>query len=199
MGLKKLGFEERYLPVAEHARISGYLKDRCRLIPAHDIVEDRRQVKDNAEIGKIREAVRITGLAYEHIKNFVVPGAKESEVSAEFERFIRRNGCNSSAFETIVASGANSSQPHHFTGQGVLKENEPVLIDFGVDYQGYKSDLTRVLFLGKIKVLARRVYDIVRKAQELAIKRIPLGQKWLKLIRLRGVYRLQRICSLFYP
>ncbi len=188
MGLKKLGFEERYLPVAEHARISGYLKDRCRLIPAHDIVEDRRQVKDNAEIGKIREAVRITGLAYEHIKNFVVPGAKESEVSAEFERFIRRNGCNSSAFETIVASGANSSQPHHFTGQGVLKENEPVLIDFGVDYQGYKSDLTRVLFLGKIKVLARRVYDIVRKAQELAIKRIHPGAEMAEIDKVARGY-----------
>ena len=173
--LKRLGFEERYLPFAEYSKIKEILCGRLELIPVHDIVEDGRLVKDSGEIKKIKQATRITGLAFEHIKKYIARGVKEIEVAAEFEHFIRYHGCNASAFDIIVASGPNSSQPHHLSGQRMLKENEPVLIDFGVDYQGYKSDLTRVLFLGKIKVLVRKVYDIVRKAQELAIKRVGPG------------------------
>jgi Xaa-Pro aminopeptidase len=188
LGLKKLGFEERYLAFGEFTKIKGYLNTRLKLIPTHSIIEDKRQVKEPGEIARLKQATRITALAFKHIKKFVTPGVKEIEVGAEFERFIRYHGCNSSAFEVIVASGPNSSQPHYLTGQRRLKDNEPVLIDFGVDYQGYKSDLTRVLFLGKIKVLVRRVYDIVRKAQELAIKRIRPGAEMAAIDKVAREY-----------
>ncbi|MDD5116071.1 MAG: Xaa-Pro peptidase family protein [Candidatus Omnitrophica bacterium] len=173
--IKRLGFEERYLPFAEFARIKDHLGVRCEMVPGFGIVEHKRQVKEPAEISRIRQGMRITAVAFEHIKRFITCGMRESEVAAEFERFIRSRGCNSSAFETIVASGPNSSQPHHLSGCRRIKAGEPVLIDFGVDYRGYKTDLTRVLFLGKIDILVRRVYDIVRKAQELAIKRVRPG------------------------
>jgi len=188
LGLRNLGFEERYLPFAEFAKIKECAGGKLNLIPTHSIIEDKRQVKDLREIIKLRKATRITALALRHIQHFLVPGVKEIEIVAELERFIRYQGARASAFDIIVASGPNSSQPHHLSGERKLKSNEPVLIDLGVDYQGYKSDLTRVLFLGKINVLVRKVYEIVLKAQELAIKRIRPGAEMAEIDRVAREY-----------
>ncbi len=92
------------------------------------------------------------------------------------ERFIRYNGAAKSGFDIIVACGPHSSQPHHIPVDTKLKQNEPVLIDIGVDYLGYKSDLTRVFFLGKISVLLRKIHHIVRRAQDKAIEQIKPGK-----------------------
>jgi len=188
LGLEKIGFEERYLPFAEFVKIKEGARGKFNLIPTHSIIEDQRQVKDCQEIIQLRKATRITALALKHIKQFLVPGVKEIEVVAELERFIRYQGARASAFDIIVASGPNSSQPHHASGERKLKSNEPVLIDLGVDYQGYKSDLTRVLFLGKISVLVCKVYDIVLKAQELAIKRVHPGAEMAEIDRVAREY-----------
>jgi len=170
--LKRVGFEERHLPFGEHKKIKEGLNKTVDLIPIHSLVEGLRQIKDAQELEKIRKATRITIEALKFIKNFISPGIKEIEVAAELESFIRYNGALGSAFEIIVASGPNSSFPHHLTSQRRIKNNEPVLIDLGVDYLGYKSDLTRVFFSGKINSLIRNIYDIVLKAQGLAIKKI---------------------------
>jgi len=188
LGLKNLGFEERHLPFAEFAKIKECAGGKLNLIPTHSIIEDKRQVKDVQEIIKLRKATRITALALEHIKQFLVPGIKEVEIVAELERFIRYQGARAPAFDIIVASGPNSSQPHHLSGERKLKSNELVLIDLGVDFQGYKSDLTRVLFLGKINIRARKVYEIVLKAQELAIKRIRPGAEMAEIDRVAREY-----------
>jgi len=96
-------------------------------------------------------------------------------VVAELERFIRYRGAANSAFEIIVAGGANSAFAHHIPGARKLRDRQNVLIDIGVDVCGYKSDLTRVFFLGKINSLTRRIFDIVRVAQDRAIARIRPG------------------------
>ena len=188
LGLKNIGFEERYLPFAEFSKIKEFAKGNFNLIPTHGVVEEKRQIKDGNEILKLRKATRITDLVLRHIQQFLVPGIKEIEIVAEVERFIRYQGARASAFEIIVASGPNSSQPHHLSGGRKLKNNEPVLIDLGVDYQGYKSDLTRVLFLGKINTLVRKVYDIVLKAQELALNRIRPGAEMAEIDRVAREY-----------
>ena len=188
LGLERIGFEERYLPFAEFTKIKEYSRGKFNLIPTHSIIENKRQIKDSQEIIKLQKATQITALALEYIKQFLIPGVKEIEIVAELERFIRYQGASSSAFEIIVASGPNSSQPHHLSGERKLKKNEPVLIDLGVDYQGYKSDLTRVLFLGKINTLVRKVYEIVLKAQELAIKRICPGAEMAEIDRVAREY-----------
>ncbi len=170
LGLKRVGFEEGNTPYAEYKKIKEKLDKNITLIPTHSLIEELRQVKRQEELIKIRKAVQITVKAMEFIKNFILPGKRELEVAAELERFIRYSGASGSAFEIIVASGPNSSFPHHRTSQRKLKNNELVLIDMGVDYLGYKSDLTRVFFLGKIGLLTRKIYDIVLKAQDLALR-----------------------------
>jgi len=175
LGLNRIGFEERHMPFAEYKKIKECFKAKAYLIPTHNLIETLRQVKGTCEVGKVREAIKITALALEFIKGFIKPGLKELEVAAELERFIRYHGAIGAAFDIIVASGPNSAFPHHRPGQRKIQNDEPVLIDAGVDYFGYKSDLTRVYFLDKINSLTRRVYGIVLKAQEKAIRGIKPG------------------------
>jgi Xaa-Pro aminopeptidase/Xaa-Pro dipeptidase len=172
---RRVGFEERILTVSGYKKIKRGLKRRAHLIPADGLVEGLRQVKEPQELDKIKKAIRITIKALRFAKKFIKPGRKEIEVAAEIERFIRRQGATGAAFDIIVASGPNSSYPHHASGERRIRNNEPVLVDLGVDYKGYKSDLTRVFFLGKIKLLARDICEIVLEAQRRAIYKIKAG------------------------
>jgi len=175
LGLGRVGFEERHLPYAEYKKIKSYLSSSAELVPTHAIVEELRQLKDGAEITKIRKACRITRSALKFAQKYLAPGKKEIEIVGDLERFIRYHGGGDSAFEIIVAGGPNSALPHHIPGARKLRSGEPVLIDIGVDIDGYKSDLTRVFFLGKINVRVRQVYDIVLSAQKKALGEIRPG------------------------
>lgn len=175
LGIRKLGIEEKHLSCAEFKKMRRAFPAGIKLAPFGSNIEEMRQLKSPDEIAKIKKAAAITIAALEAIRKFIRPGIREIEVAAELERGIRLAGAHSSAFNIIVASGANSCYPHHITSHKKLKNNEPVLIDMGVDYFGYKSDLTRVVFLGKITSLMRRVYDAVLEANRLSIGRIKAG------------------------
>jgi Xaa-Pro aminopeptidase len=175
LGLKCIGFEERYLSFAEYKQIRKELADSVGLVAAGGLVEELRQIKSAQEIAKIKKATEIAIAAFTFIKYFIRPGKKEIEIAGELERFIRYNGASASSFPIIVASGPNSSFPHHLSSERRIGPGEPVLVDLGVDYQGYKSDLTRVILSGKISSLAQRISKIVRTAQEAAIKKIKPG------------------------
>ncbi|MCM8795957.1 MAG: Xaa-Pro peptidase family protein [Candidatus Omnitrophica bacterium] len=171
LGLKRVGFEARHLSFAEYKKIrQALLAKSVKLIPTQSLIEQLRQIKTKEEIDKIKKATDIALKALEFVRDFITPGRKELEIAAELERFIRYQGARSSAFEIIVASGPNSCFPHYLTGKRKIQKNEPLLIDLGVDYQGYKSDLTRVFFFGKINSLFARIYDIVSQAQIQAIR-----------------------------
>lgn len=172
LGLNSVGFEERNLAYAEYNKIYQGLDGKTELIPTHSLIEEFRQIKDIEEVKKIKKGLKITAAALKFIKDFIKPGKSELEVAAELERFIRYQGAYGSSFQIIVGSGPNSSFPHHMSTERKIKNNEAVLIDMGVDYLGYKTDLTRVFFLGKINVLVQKVYEIVLTAQKEAINRI---------------------------
>ncbi|MBI4982641.1 MAG: aminopeptidase P family protein [Candidatus Omnitrophica bacterium] len=173
--LKRIGFDENNFTFAQHKKLQDLLKKKAKLIPSHGLIDDLRQLKDQNELKKIKKAIQITKETLCYIQKFIKPGIKEIEIAGEIERYIRYKGASSSAFNIIVASGANSCYPHHISSKRTLKMNEPVLIDLGVEYEGYKSDLTRVFFLGKISTLVRDVYKLVHKAQEQAFSVIKPG------------------------
>jgi Xaa-Pro aminopeptidase len=175
LGLKRVGFESSYLDFKQYQRIAEELKGKAGLFPVYGLIEEKRQIKSAEELEKIRKAAQITIEALRFIRDFIRPGIKEAEIAGELERFIRYNGGYASAFDIIVACGPNSSFPHHLTSQKRVSRGEPVLIDIGVDYEGYKSDLTRVFFSDKINSTFRKVYAIVRQAQDRAIKTIKPG------------------------
>ncbi len=175
MGITNLGFEEEYFSFAQYQRLKKTLNNSVNLLPSHYIIEELREIKTSEELQKIRQATEIAIKALRYIKNLIVPGKSEIEIAGELERFIRYSGGTNASFDIIVASGPNSGFPHHISSQRKIEDNEPVLIDMGVNYSGYKSDLTRVFFLGKISSLAAKIYDIAAKAQTKAISKIKPG------------------------
>lgn len=173
--LKRLGIEEMYFTCGRYQRLKELLENKAELKPASGIIEAMRQIKDADELDKIRKAARIAMEAMRFAEEVIRPGMKELELAGEIERFIRYNGGYSASFDTIVASGAGSAFPHYLTSDKKIAAGEPVLIDMGVDFEGYKSDLTRVFFSDKISLTFRKVYSVVQEAQKRAIKAIKPG------------------------
>ncbi len=185
--IKCLGFEARNLDFAQYQQIKKFSRP-TRLVPTHGLIEELRKIKDSSELTKIKKAVNIAAGALRYAKRIIRPGLREIEIAANLERFIRYKGARTTSFETIVASGKNSGFPHHLTSNKKLKEGELVFIDIGVECQGYKSDLTRVFFLGKIPSKIRQIYEIVRQAQALAIDSIRPGIKICEIDRIARQY-----------
>jgi Xaa-Pro aminopeptidase len=124
-----------------------------------------RNVKDESEIDCIRKAQRIAEDAFSHILTFIKSGVTEREIALELDWFMLRNGAEDLSFETIALSGANTSMPHGVPSGKKVEEGEFVLMDFGAVYNGYHSDMTRTVCVGKPDSEMEKVYNIVLEAQ----------------------------------
>lgn len=139
-----------------------------------------RQVKTPQEITLIREACRIADNSAEHIRRFIQPGMREREVAAELEWFMRQHGAEKPSFDTIVASGPRGALPHGKASEKIIAAGELVTLDFGAQYQGYCSDMTRTfLVAGRYSSPAQSplfdIYQTVLAAQRAAIDAIRPG------------------------
>jgi Xaa-Pro aminopeptidase len=99
----------------------------------------------------------------------------EREVALELERFFRTHGAEGLAFEPIVLAGARAAMPHGRPSDAAIERGNVVLIDFGCTVDGYRSDMTRTLFVGDVPDEIRRYHDAVREAQQAAIDAIAIG------------------------
>ena len=129
------------------------------------IIEKQRMIKDEEEIAKITKACEITDRCFEHIIEYIKIGKTEKEIACEIERFFIESGADELAFETIVASGRNSSKPHAKTTDKKIEMGDPITIDMGCKYKGYCSDMTRTVFAGCVPGSIRTIYDLVLKNQ----------------------------------
>jgi len=128
-----------------------------------------RVKKEEEEIAAIQKACKLGDSAFEYVLGKIKPGMSEQEVAFELEMFIKKHGAELS-FRTIIASGKNSSVPHHQTSNQKLMSNTILLLDFGVKIDNYCSDMTRTIFLGKANPDQKKMYEAVRVAQEKAIE-----------------------------
>ena len=172
---KRIGIESKHLSYHSLLQLQrGRSHDsNPALIPTTDLIEELRIIKEPSEIEMIQQAFQIAHRAYGQLKKTLSAGLTELEVAAQLEFELRRAGGEGISFETIVASGTRSSLPHGTATRKPLQEREGVLIDFGVRYGGYTSDLTRVHFLSEAK--KPPFYDVVRKAQQRALSVIRPG------------------------
>lgn len=173
--LKRIGFESMdipYEPAAKLKKIAG----KTGLVPVKDLVESIRAVKDDVEIGLIKESVKLALRVFDRIAKLVTPGATEKDLARAVElEFIGADARPS--FEPIIAAGANSSKPHaHPTGAKVAKDSF-VMIDIGCRLDGYCSDFTRMVLTGKISARFKKIYDIVKAAHDKAINAIKPGRR----------------------
>lgn len=173
-GIKRLGFEKDFITFAQYKSLESKLEG-VELVPLEDIVLNLRSIKDEVEIELLSQAVAIADQAFTHILGFLKPGLTERQVALELEHFMQSLGADGASFEIIVASGPRSSLPHGVATDRVLGKDEFVKLDFGCRYQGYCSDMTRTVVLGRADEKQREVYDIVREAQEAAVRGIRAG------------------------
>ncbi len=172
--IRRIGVQEAHVTLLQRRLLGGAIGAR-RIRPIDEVIGRLRQVKDAAEIRLIRKAVRAAEDAFRWLISrgaAYVVGRSEREIAAVLDYRMRLAGASGPSFETIVASGANAALPHYRPGGRKIRRDEPVLIDWGAMVDGYASDLTRVIFPGRIPPSIAEVYEVVRRAQAAGIAAI---------------------------
>jgi len=165
---RRVGFEGTALNYEDWKSLREALPGR-ELVSVDDLVGRLRMVKDASEVAIMREAARIADLTCEHILRMLKPGLREREVAVEIDYFMRKQGADKEAFGTIVASGPRSALPHGEPTDRIISAGEFIVLDFGARKQGYHSDITRTVLLGRPKPRQQQVYNVVLEAQQRAI------------------------------
>jgi Xaa-Pro aminopeptidase len=159
--------------------VKGSAKDGKQFFQAlpSPLVSAQRMVKDAAEIERMAAAAALGVRLFEHILGFLRPGISENAVAAELEYRARLWGAEAMSFPTIVASGERSAFPHGTASEAKLPRRGFVTLDFGVILNGYCSDMTRTVHLGRATAREREAYDAVLAAQENAVAAVAAGVK----------------------
>ena len=140
--------------------------------------------KTPEEVEAIGRACALTDACFAHLVEFIRPGMTERQVAWELESYFRANGAEGLAFEPIVLAGSRAAMPHGRASDATIEEGNVLLIDFGCAADGYRSDMTRTLFVGNVPDEVRRYHDAVREAQAAAIDAIRPGINGQELDRI---------------
>ncbi len=140
--------------------------DGDTLVATSNAVEALRERKDAAEIARMERAAAIADAALFEVLPLMGRGVTEEHFALELDTAMRRGGAESTAFETIVAAGENSAKPHHRPGSRPINGGDPVVVDFGATFEGYRSDMTRTFCVdsdpeGELA----RIFDVVQASQ----------------------------------
>ncbi|HAL63325.1 MAG TPA: hypothetical protein DCO93_02645 [Clostridiales bacterium] len=175
-GIKEevFGFEEKVVTVTEFARFQKLTK---KLVPMSERLCAPRRVKDRYEIEKIAKAEELASNALLNTLTKIKIGMTEREIALMIEFYMLREGASKTSFETIVASGVRSAMPHGVASNKPICEGDFITIDFGCVLDGYCSDMTRTVVVKRCSEQQRKIYDIVKKAQEAAINAACAGKK----------------------
>lgn len=155
-----LAFADALTEALNHASLG------CLLPHMHGDVSALRIVKDAEEVSLIKHAQSITDAAFEHICGFIKPGMTELQVRTELEGYMFSHGADALSFDSIIASGPNGANPHAQPGSRVIQEGDMIVMDYGAGYHDYHSDMTRTVCVGEASEEQKKVYAVVRKANE---------------------------------
>ncbi|OAH11082.1 aminopeptidase P family protein [Streptomyces jeddahensis] len=146
-----------------------------------------RAVKDAAELERLAAAGAAADLTYEEIKRVQFEGRREADVAADLAHLLRQCGHEQVDF-TVVGSGPNGANPHHEAGDRVIAHGDMVVLDFGGLMHGYGSDTSRTVHVGEPSAEEQRVHDVVRGAQEEAVKAVRPGIACQEVDRIARAY-----------
>jgi Xaa-Pro aminopeptidase len=173
--IKKMGFDSEtktYKAYQQLQNIASKLANTGRVIefiPIDSPLKLQRSIKDQEEIQALREAAILGSLGFDFLCQLLKTGITEQECAIELEIFWKKRGSKGVAFDPIIAFGSNSSMPHYRAGNEKLKEGQIVLLDIGVNYKHYHSDMTRIAFFGTPNTDLLAIHAIVKKAQQAAL------------------------------
>ncbi len=171
---KTIIFEDSDLSAAMYLSLSEKIENAefCR---GSQKLNTLRMVKNDKELDLMQKAENIACRAFDRIVNFIKPAMSEKTVAAELEYYIRQEGGDGPAFETIAISGARCSLPHGVPTDKIIEKGDFVTMDFGASVQGYCSDMTRTVVVGKATEKQKEIYSIVKKAQQAGLEFIRAG------------------------
>src|SRR5699024_7494257 len=165
--LEKVGFEQDSMIFG----LYNILKDQgnFELVPTLDVVEDIRMVKSESERKKLKTATEIADAAFLYILDVIKPGIKEIEVSNEIDAFIKKNGAHNTGFLPTVASGWRGALAHGRASDKVIEQGDMIVLDFGANYEGYWSDMSRSIAVGAPDPELEKMHGIVYEALDKAL------------------------------
>ena len=169
MFCENVGFEENYVTYAKYKDYKQRYKIN-NFVETENIIEKQRIIKDEYEIECIKKACSITDECFKYLKTYIKKDMTEKEIAREIEKYFLSHGADGLAFETIVASGPNSSMPHAVPTDRKIKSGDIITIDFGCKYNGYCSDMTRTIFVDCVQDYIKPIYELVLKNQKLTLK-----------------------------
>lgn len=172
-GINRLGFEDNELSYMVYRKYEEAISSE--LVPIGEILGKLRIVKTEEEIEYIAKAESIGDRAFSEIIKVIKPGMTELEVAARLEYIMKCEGAEGISFDTIVASGINSSMPHATPSAKPIEVGDFVTMDFGCRYRGYCSDMTRTVVMGHASDKQKNIYDTVLKAQLAVLDKIKAG------------------------
>lgn len=161
---ENVGFEEYDISYATYKEFVRKYKTNS-LVETEHMIEKQRMIKDEEEIHNLSKACNITDDCFSYIINYIKPGMTEKQIAHEIEEYYleRTDGLS---FDTIVASGENTSKPHAVPTDRKIKEQDIITIDMGCKVNGYCSDMTRTFFVGSVPEEIKPIYDLVLKNQK---------------------------------
>lgn len=169
-----VGYEESFMTAAAYTRLREKLP-ACRLVSLSETVLRLRAVKDETEQALTRRAETLADEAFAYVLPLVKPGVTERDIALELEWYMRKNGASAPSFPIICASGVRSAMPHGVATDKKLEIGDFVTMDFGCFLEGYASDMTRTVVLGKATEEQKKVYEKVLSAQQAALSAIRPG------------------------
>jgi Xaa-Pro aminopeptidase len=170
LGRENLAFESQGITYGMYRSLKDAAEalpesDRPNLVPVDSLVESIRAVKEPSELQALQRAVDLGDAAFNHVASLIEPGWTEKRVAWEIEKYAREHGAEGLSFPTIVAAGPWGAMPHAQPRDHVILDGDGVVIDMGVNLDGYMSDLTRTIHVGRADDQFRKIYDIVLAAQ----------------------------------
>lgn len=172
--VKRLGVEGSSVSLRFWKRLKK-ISPKVKLVDIGDALDERRIVKKPLELEKITRAQKITDEIFAALKKWLKPGVSEKTIAWKIESLAHDFGADDISFPPIIGINEHSASPHHQNTDRKLKRGDLILIDMGVIYEGYCSDMTRMLFTKKPSELETKIYNLVLEAQETAIKRLKAG------------------------
>ncbi len=170
----RLGLEEHSISWAQQIDYAAAFAG-VDLVPAGELVEGLRRVKDAGEIDRIRRACAIADDAFQSLLAMLASRPSEREFALALEFAMRERGASGNSFDPIIASGPNGAKPHHVPSDRIIERNELVVCDFGCVVEGYCSDMTRTVSVGDPGPDARHLYDVVLQSQAAGRAAIAVG------------------------
>ena len=172
--IRRFGIEATHMLVSDFRQLSERL-DGCELVGIGAALDSIRSCKDQGEIAVLGRIAGLASASLEAVLASLVPGARETDIALELEIEMRRRGAEARAFDFIVASGERGAMPHGRASDKLLCSGELVTIDFGAVKDGYHSDETVTVAVGRPSDRGREIHDIVRQAHDRAIAAVRPG------------------------